>query len=162
MRELFVITLLLKLSMFCGITLAAGGVPLPGLAYGKTTAKLNPKFISKLDKIRMRHHQMFPEVWTDLTLTDYVPGEHFDPEYEAILKDFSLKRQKNNHRQIMWHMTARVMLELKQIELQVELIQLVRNIPFHRPFPPTTAVGPEVYLAYLKAKRLFMEEIQNH
>ena len=177
------ITLLLKLSMFAGVSLAAGGIPLPGLAYGKVSIKapgygVNLKNALKRDlPLQVFMPELTTTVPTTKDILDDIPEQIFPPvpedsierldeEYVQILNEIERRHRRwsSSHRDLQWHYVALVSEDL-DTEQRAELLRAVAINPLFNRLSPTLAITPSTLTLWLQARDLFyarLKEEINH
>ena len=177
------ITFLVKLSMFAGLTLAAGGMPLPGLAYGKVNIRApgygaNLKnalkralpfqvFLPELTTEVPRTQDVLDEVLEDRQIFPPVPEdsiERLDEEYVQILEEIEKRHRRwsSSHRDQQWHYVGIVMdeMELDQ-EQRAALLRAVTINPLFNKLSPTLAISPDVLSAWLEARNKFFAALRD-
>ena len=178
------ITLLVKLSMFAGIAVAAGGVPLPGLAYGKVSIKA-PGYGVNLKRALQRDLPL--QVFLPDIPTTTVPStkeileeieeqifppipeesiERLDEEYVRILEEIERRHRlwSSSHRDLQWHYVALVSEDVDN-EQRADLLRAVAINPLFNKLSPTLAISPATLTLWLQARDLFYarlkEELDN-
>lgn len=172
------ITLLLKLSMFAGVSLAAGGIPLPGLAYGKVSIKA-PGYGVNLKQALKRDLPMqvfLPELTTTVPSTKEILDdmdeqifppipedsiERLDEEYVQILTEIERRHRRwsSSHRDLQWHYVALVSEGLGP-EQQADLLRAVTINPLFNRLSPTLAISPDTLTLWLEARNLFFARLK--
>ena len=176
------ILFLLKLSMFTGVAVAAGGMPLPGLAYGKVSIKA-PGYGANLKEALKRNLPMkvfLPELTTEIPESDVhttIPDvteqilppipedsiDRLDEDYVRILEELERKNRiwSSSHRDLQWHYVARAIeeFELDQ-EQRVHLLRAVTINPLFNRLSPTLAIEPLILQAWLFARDEFLKALR--
>ena len=91
-----------------------------------------------------------------------VQNEPYDPEYVAILEDYDRRKEsfQLSHRDLQWHITAKVMRDIDDVEERLALIEIVRNNPLWRQLKPTIAITPLDLSNWHKARKMFFEHLR--
>ena len=131
----------------------AGGVPL---------APDMPHRVSKLLEETRRSIQRQRD-WQK-TMDKIIPvyNEPYDPEYVAILEEYDRRKEsfRLSHRDLQWHIVAKVMRDIDELEERLGLIRTVRENPLWRQLPPTVAITPLNLANWNTAKKMFMKHLR--
>lgn len=172
------ITLLVKLSMFTGIAVAAGGMPLPGLAYGKVSISA-PGYGVNLKNALKRNLPMevfLPELTTTVPSTKEILDdmeeqifppipedsiERLDEEYVQIMDEIERRHRRwsSSHRDLQWHYVA-LASEGLDPEVQAELLRVVMINPLFNRLSPTLAISPQTLTLWLEARNMFFDALR--
>ena len=176
------ILFLLKLSMFTGVAVAAGGVPLPGLAYGKVSIKA-PGYGQNLKNALRRNMPMemfLPELTTQIPDRDVVNElpdaeeqilppvpedsiDRLDEDYVKILEELENRKRtwSASHRDLQWHFVARAVTEFELDQKQrVALLRAVTINPLYNRLSPTLAIEPLILQAWAFARDEFFAQLR--
>ena len=139
--------LLTSLLLTC---IGAGGVPLE-----------SPALVAERQKLVNQLHHL-----RDLrkTIDKIVPvgkGD-YDPEYLAILEDYDRRKEafKLSHRDLQWHIVAKVMRNIDDVDDRLGLITTVRSNPLWRPLQPTIAITSINLANWNKARAMFFKHLR--
>lgn len=147
--------LILILPLIGCLAYGAGGVPLAN----NDLLTEQQKLLIKSQKDLLQRQRDWQE-----TMAKIVPvtDEPYDPEYIAILEDFDRRKEafEANHRDIQWHIVARVMQTIDDVDARLALINVVRENPLWRRLPPTIAISPMELTNWNTARTMFFNYIR--
>ena len=135
-----------------GFNLGAGGIPL------HTDLSLQERLIAetKISLERKRDWQ--------LQMEHIVPRAErpHDPEYLAILEEYDRQKEafKLSHRDLQWHIVAKVMRDIDEVDDRLGLIHTVRQNPLWRQLPPTVAISSINLANWNLAKEMFLKHLR--
>ena len=143
------------LLLTCLFLISAGGVPLASTDILTEQQKLLIESQKDLLK-RQRDWQKTMEKVIPVT------NEPYDPEYIAILEDYDRRKEafELSHRDLQWHITAKVMRDIDDVNERLGLIETVRNNPLWRSLPPTVAITSVNLSNWNTARTMFYEHLK--
>ena len=134
---------------------SAGGIPLEN----NDLLTLHQKILIQSQKDLMDRQLNWQR-----TMASIVPvqNEPYDPEYIAILEDYDRRKEsfQLSHRDLQWHITAKVMRDIDDVDERLGLIETVRNNPLWRSLPPTVAITSINLRNWNVARSMFFEHLR--
>ena len=137
------------------LLISAGGVPLE-----------SSHSLTQYQKILLESQRELAQRRLDWqkTMDKIIPvtNEPYDPEYIAILEDYDRRKEafELSHRDLQWHMVAKVMRDIDEVDERLGLIETVRNNPLWRTLPPTVAITSLNLRNWNAARTLFYEHLK--
>ena len=132
--------------------IGAGGVPLD------TDHHIADKLIADTKLAMERKRQL------QATIDKIIPVENapLDPEYVAILEDYDRRKEsfKLSHRDLQWHIVAKVMRGIEDLDERLGLIHTVRDNPLWRQLPATVAITSLNLHNWNVAKNMFIKHLK--
>ena len=151
-RFFFCVCFLPTLCLYSNPTYSAGGIPL------HTDLSLQQQLIieAKASLERKKNWQLKME-----HIVPRVDLPH-DPEYQAILEDYDRRKEafKLSHRDLQWHVVAKVMRNIEDVDDRLGLIHTVRNNPLWRQLSPTVAITSVNLANWNIAKKMFLKHLR--
>ena len=91
-----------------------------------------------------------------------VTNEPYDPEYVAILEEYDRIKEsfKLSHRDLQWHIVAKVMRDIYEVYERLELIDTVSHNPLWRSLPPTVAISSVNLRNWNTARTMFFSHLR--
>ena len=132
----------------------AGGVPL----------EQTNDILLKTQLIKDEQAAIQRQIEWQKTMAKVIPvtNEPYDPEYIAILEDFDRRKEafELSHRDLQWHIVAKTMTEIDDIDERLGLIDTVRHNPLWRQLPPTVAITSINLKNWNVCRKLFYEHLK--
>ena len=145
-------------SYLCFLTqssFSAGGIPLE-----------NNDLLTKKQKILIKNEYdiMDRQSRWQRTMENIVPvqNEPYDPEYIAILEDYDRRKESFalSHRDLQWHVVAKVMRNIDDVDERLALIESVRATPLWRQIKPTAAITTLDLSNWHRARDMFFSHLK--
>ena len=141
--------------IFSQISFGAGGIPLEN--NDLLTAKQKLLIQSQLETLdRQKNWQQ--------TMASIIPvhNEPYDPEYVAILEDYDRRKEafELSHRDLQWHVVAKVMRDIDEVDERLALIESVRATPLWRQLKPTVAITSLDLANWHRARDMFFSHLK--
>jgi len=148
----FSMNILLIISLFL---VSAGGIPLES----NDLLTLQQKILIQSQKDLLDRKLQWQQ-----TMAHIVPvtNEPLDPEYVAILEEYDRLKEsfKLSHRDLQWHIVAKVMRGIDEVDDRLGLIDTVRHNPLWRSLPPTVAISPVNLRNWNTARTMFYAHLR--
>ena len=151
MAKIIITTLLLCSYRATG----AGGIPLES----NDMLTLHQKILIKTQRDKLDRQLQWEQ-----TMARIVPvnNEPLDPEYVAILEEYDRIKEsfKLSHRDLQWHIVAKVMRDIDDVDDRLGLIETVRHNPLWRSLPPTVAISSINLRNWNTARTMFFAHLR--
>ena len=144
-----------KLILSSLMLVSAGGIPLQS----NDLLTEHQKILIQSQKDLLKRQQEWQRTMDRVVPVDLEP---LDPEYVAILEEYDRLKEsfKLSHRDLQWHIVAKVMRDIDDVEERLGLIETVRHNPLWRTLPPTVAISSINLRNWNTARTMFFNHLR--